>query len=187
MLIEYCSFVTSYLTSLSEHWRYLGIRKLPLKWSEKADAFFSPRQFTSFEPCSKGLSSHKVVRNCLHHHFWITYAATVTAYVWGFQFFAYVPACADLCTFLWPPPFLPHEGGVYSMAHLGKYKKKQFATALILAQKHHLTMHPKLLESLNHPGPRADECHSKESQRNEGIPQKAYHGDSLRGCITFTK
>lgn len=105
----------------------------------------------------------------------------------GFQCFAYVPACADLCTFLWPPPFFPHEGGVYSMAHLGKYKKKQFATALILAQKHHLTMHPKLLESLNHPGPRADECHSKESQRNEGIPQKAYHGDSLRGCITFTK
>ena len=69
----------------------------------------------------------------------------------------------------------------------GKIQKKQFATALILAQKHHLTMHPKLLESLNHPGPRADECHSKESQRNEGIPQKAYHGDSLRGCITFTK
>ena len=44
----------------------------------------------------KEVSSCKVVRNCLCHHLRITYAATVPAYAWGFQYFAYGPACADL-------------------------------------------------------------------------------------------
>ena len=44
----------------------------------------------------KEVSSCKVVRNCLCHHLRITYAATVPAYAWGFQYFAYGPAYADL-------------------------------------------------------------------------------------------
>ena len=44
----------------------------------------------------KGLSSRKVVRNCLRPHLHITYAATVPAYAWRFKYFAYAPAYADL-------------------------------------------------------------------------------------------
>ena len=40
----------------------------------------------------KGLSSREVVRNCLRP----TYAATVPAYAWEFQYFAYAPAYADI-------------------------------------------------------------------------------------------
>ena len=45
---------------------------------------------------AKGLSFHKVVRNCLRCHLHIACAAAVPAHAQGFQYFACVPAYADL-------------------------------------------------------------------------------------------